>query len=297
MIIPLIVTLFSFFALSAPAAPQHHGDLDSSALFVIPFHLNKPDAVTELPRRLVEISGLGVNPEGNLVAVQDEAAVLYMLDPENGTVDKEIRFGTRGDFEGVEFYSGKYYALRSDGTLFIITLDGDKVRTRKVSMHLGRGCDAEGLVADILLHRMLILCKESAGVKIHNARAIYAFDLSTEKTRKTPWLLLPRDRLRSSLQISKSEFGSFKPSAVAIHPTSGHLYIISSVDRRLIVVTRRGVIIGQHKFKRKDLRQPEGLAFGADGSLFIASEGAGRRGTITRFKPVVSEDDHERVPR
>jgi hypothetical protein len=43
-------------------------------------------------------------------------------------------------------------------------------------------------------------------------------------------------------------------------------------------------VVGASRLRRADHRQAEGLAIGTDGSLLVADEGAGRRGTITVYR-------------
>ena len=257
-----------------------------SLSFVIPYHLDEPEDVYKLPHSLDEISGLAIDPDGRLIAIQDEQAILFFIDPLSGEIKDEYEFGKRGDFEGVEFMNGLYYVLESDGTLFQVEIREGESESSKIKTRLHRGCDAEGLAADVYMYRLLILCKEKAGKGIRNARAVYIFDLQKGKLCKKALNLLSRNAFMSAFDVKKSAFSSFKPSAIAVHPQTGHIYIISSVDRRLVVFNRVGDILGQHEFDKKNMRQPEGLAFGRDGFLYVASEGAGKRGTILRFRPV-----------
>src|SRR5687768_378355 len=82
-----------------------------------PYDFAHPDTVISLPPSLLEISGLGVLPDGRLAAVFDEEGVLFTLDAESGAILDERSFDGTGDYEGVEWAEGATWVLRSNGTL------------------------------------------------------------------------------------------------------------------------------------------------------------------------------------
>ena len=61
--------------------------------------------------------------------------------------------------------------------------------------------------------------------------------------------------------------------------------VLSSVRRMIAVVDRDGRLVAAETFPARLLPQPEGLAFAPDGTLYVASEGAGGRATIARYSP------------
>jgi len=264
--------------------------------YAIPFDLESPTEVYELPHRLAEISDLALASNSLLVAVEDENGVLYFINPGSGKVAAEVRFASRGDYEGVTVFLGDIFVLRSDGTVFRVPeldtvgsatlpkrVDSEKIK----SNILNRRCDAEGFTVNPAGTALWIGCKEKPGRDIDHARAIYAFDPNIDETSEEPVLLIERDFLVQNTSMKRSEFDRFKPSAIAVEPVTGNIYMISSVDRLLLVLSSTGEFLASHKFHKELLRQPEGLAFGPGGSLFIASEGAGKRAVLIRFERTV----------
>ncbi len=67
----------------------------------------------------------------------------------------------------------------------------------------------------------------------------------------------------------------FKPSAAAIHPLTGQLFIISSVNKILVVADKNGVPENVYKISSGVYKQPEGLTFTPEGHMIISNESGG----------------------
>ena len=243
----------------------------------VPYDFSAPAAQSELVEALREVSGIAFLPEGRIAAVQDEAGILYTLDAATGAVVAERPFAGPGDYEDVEHAAGAVWVLGADGTVYEIPDDGSAPREHDTP--LKKKCDAEGLALDGGRDRLLIACKEDPG-EGHNedeVKAVYAFDLSTRTLDPTPVLLLPR----ASLDAAED----FKPSALAVHPRTGEVYVLSSVRNAIAVVNAAGEITSVVDLPEALNAQPEGLAFTADGALYVANEGGDGQGAISRYDP------------
>ncbi|WP_420455343.1 SdiA-regulated domain-containing protein [Rubrivirga sp.] len=244
----------------------------------IPYRLDAPDAVVALPAELREISGLTVLPSGRLGAVQDEAGTIFEIDPATGVIVDRLVFETAGDFEGLATTDDAVWVLRSDGDLYRVARDSTGMPSaRKVETRLKSRNDTEGLAFDAAQNRLLVACKEWPGDDLGRVRAVYAFDLATETMSETPVFALDREAVDSAV--------NFRPSALAIHPTTGGLYVLSSVRRAIAVVGPDGALVGIADLPGDVAPQPEGLAFTADGTLYVSSEGPSGPGTLLRYAP------------
>jgi hypothetical protein len=73
------------------------------------------------------------------------------------------------------------------------------------------------------------------------------------------------------------------PSELWLDGASGHLLLLAARACVIIEVTRDGQVVSVTKLRRSLHRQAEGLAIGADGSLFVSDEAAGEYPTLTRY--------------
>ncbi|MFB3132322.1 MAG: SdiA-regulated domain-containing protein [Rhodothermales bacterium] len=296
------VAMLMLLAVSTPACAresslQAQGSASpSEALAAPPYTFDRPDALFRLPNRLREISGLTVLDDQRLGAVQDEKGKLYVLNLHTGEIEDDPRFDKDGDYEGLARVGDRVFVLRSNGTLYEITnWRAKKLETVKHKTPLSAKYDTEGLVYDEAHARLLIACKEYAGKGLKNRKAIYAFDLETKTLLDEPVFTIDirafteqtdagglNDQIRRAVQPAL-DLSGFKPSALALHPITGELYVLSSVRKALVVLNPAGAMTAVWVLPEKRFRQPEGLAFLPNGDLFIASEGSGKKAVIMRF--------------
>src|SRR5690606_41016141 len=139
------------------------------------------------------------------------------------------------------------------------------------------GCHGEGLGYGPAAGRLRIDCKEDAGPALPGVRAMYAFDLSALERAPTPAFRLERSALDGPSD-------PFKPSAVAVHPRTGDVYVLSASHSALAVLSPEGALLGVVDLPDERYPQPEGLAFGPEGTLYVSTEGRSGAAALLRFR-------------
>ena len=266
-----------------------------------PYNLSNENEKFKLPGKLTEVSGMDWISESEVVMVQDEKGTLYLSDIQKEEVFKKIEFGKDGDYEGIEMVGDDVWVLRSDGKLYQIKNRGKKKQdVEKFKTFLGPENDAEGLGYDKAGNRLLIACKGSPGMapELKGKKAIYAFSLKNQVLMSTPAYVIGEELVRDWAKIKGNDRlldkfmphfdGSgekiFQPSGVAIHPRTGHIYVISAVGKLLVVLDRKsGRLLTIQELTDKDFKQPEGITFLPDGTLLISNEGRKGKGNILSF--------------
>jgi uncharacterized protein YjiK len=265
--------------------------------YTLPYRLDQPDAILELPAELREISGLSLSADGRqLLAVNDEQGKIFFLNPETGAIERSLDFGGKGDYEGIEAVGNDIYVVKSNGTLYRIPEMG-AAETLKTA--LDAEYDVEGLGYDPVQHRLLLACKGRAGKgdQFSHKKAVYAFDLVTRLLAETPAFLIDRaeiaqwkgapagfaNKLSEFFDSSKAA-SAFNPSGIAYCPQDNHLYLIASAGKTLAVLHPDGRLLYACRLNPDLFRQPEGICFGRDGTLYIASEGGKSGGRLLLFK-------------
>lgn len=281
-------------ARSSPVAQPVAGAAANGAAHGAPlgYRLNVPDHTWVLSEALSEISDLTLAPDGeSLWAVHDEKGTLFRISIKDGSVLQTIDFHKKGDFEGVAVVDGKVVAGRSDGVLFVV--DPQNGQTTHFATPLGVACNLEGLAYEPGKSRLLLACKSPIGAKSKRAWAVYSLNLATKELQKEPVFLITRQAIEDYLarhpeqpELTSSIATQFDPSGIAIHPKSGQIYLISTRARLLMVLDPNGALLRIETLDRSIHPQPEGIAFSADGTLFISSEARGKRASLSRFSQV-----------
>jgi len=76
----------------------------------------------------------------------------------------------------------------------------------------------------------------------------------------------------------------FHPSCLSRNPVTGEWYIISAVNRILIVLDEQWRIRNHYPLDAATFKQPEGITFDAAGDLFISNEGQEGDANLLFFK-------------
>lgn len=267
-----------------------------------PYDIYKPAKVFELNDQLREISGLTYYNEKSLLCINDEKGIIYKYHLKKKEITKKYEFDKSGDYEGIEMIDSLVYVLRSDGNIFEVNhLKEKDISSVKQSTFLNAGNDTEGLAYDTESNSLLIACKGNPAKnnRYKGKRAIYKYSLDKKELQHKPSYLIDQAKIRRLLKfngyarfsvrllenINPSQGDlTFQPSAIAIHPISKNLYVLGSVGKLLIVLNPDGKILSIVKLKRKIFRQPEGICFSPDGTMFISNEGKGSKGNILKFK-------------
>ncbi len=302
--------LMSLIFCSAPAEEEEGPtSITLAEGYHFAYDLKEPDQTFKMPKDLEEISGLGITDDGEaLVAVQDENGKLFFINRYNGQVTMEAEFWKDGDYEGVEMVGSTAWVVKSSGTLYEITGPGTpEQKVENYNFFLDGDNDVEGLAYDKAHNRLLLACKAKAGheKEYKHKKGIYAFDLATKTLGEEPVYFVSLDSVNSYLEkdpairklekvvefFDPNEDFDFSPSAIAIHPLTGNIYVASSVGKLLLVLSPSGQIMHIEKLSKKVHPQPEGLAFDPVGTLYISNEGKGDNGLIYRFNYKPGRED------
>lgn len=262
------------------------GQLDSTK-FYFPYNFKIVD-IHQLSSDLIEISGLGLATDGeSLIAVNDEEGKVFFLDKNNGEIIREIYFGQPGDYEGIEMVGDLIYVLRSDGAIFEIDeRDGEsRPEVQEYEILLDEDHNVEGFAYDAARHRLLLACKKNTveGKASKEVKAIYAFDLSNKQISESPVFTINRKDVLFGKEAIIEDWWqealnkSFGPSGLAVDPGSENIYLLSSPGKLVVVLNPSGEVIHIQKLDKKDFKQPEGICFGKDGTLYITSEGNAKK--------------------
>ena len=233
----------------------------------------------DLPKELLEISGLAYVDDSRFACVQDEAGIIFIYNRITNQIEKEIQFASPGDYEGLTLNGNTAYIVRSDGRLFEVDMNIGKSSTKEYSTSLTLQNNVEGLCYDKKNNRLLLAIK---GAETHTKdyKGVYAFDLGTRTFKKDPVLKINVNTEVLNGKKSKKN-KNMNPSAIGIHPITNEYYITDGTKSGLLILDKEGNIKTILNLG-KSFAQPEGITFSPKGEIFISNEGTKQPGNIVK---------------
>ena len=237
-----------------------------------------------LPDRLNEISGLALTDDQRLLTVDDEIAVVYEVDYDDGRLVKAFAFGDptlRADFEGIAVADGLVYLLTSDARVFVAAegADGQRVTFDKFDTELGHNCEFEGLADSPDGDKLYLLCKVRKKGSDIAALSIFAWSIEAREWLQAESVTLPeRDIVRAL------KFDRFSPSGLTVDDRTGNFIIIAARQRSVVEITPDGTLVtARNLLLSARHRQAEGIELTDDRQLLISDEGGNHRARLAVY--------------
>ena len=231
------------------------------------YNLNSPSTMV-LPEVLLEVSGICMKNETDFYAVQDEIGQLYTIN-QKGKITEERKFSGIGDYEDVVLAGRNIVILRSDGALLSFPdsgLPAQEIEKIKLFENLLPSGEYEGLAFDG--KHLYVLCKECG----EEQKYIYGYVLSISEDCQialTGNFKLDTDEIL----VRSTKKKSFRPSAFAFKASTEEWFVVSSVNKVLVVADKEWKVKDIFQLDHDIFIQPEGIVFDNAGNLYISNEG------------------------
>jgi uncharacterized protein YjiK len=238
-----------------------------------------------LSKELEEISGLEWVNEDELWAIEDESSVIYVLNPRTGEIINEQKFAKNEDIEDIMLNDGVAWALQSNGDIYQIDNPlTDKSHTTIYEFHEKGKNDFEAIIKSNQEPVLWLFCKSCNTDKNSKVSSVFSFNLNSMQFERNAKRVLKNDQLKPILREKDFEKIKMQPSAIAYHPIEHRYYLLSSADNWLMVLDQG---LNPKEFYKLDpgiFKQPEGITFSPDGTLFISNEARGGKPNLLIFQ-------------
>jgi len=226
---------------------------------------------TKLPLELDEISGVAYySGDSSVFAINDEKGWLYKL--KKGQPIRRWKFSGGADFEDVVLLDSMFYVLQSNGNILRLSFaEQNKVDVQKYQFPQGDGKNEfEILYYDSKRDKLILMCKDCES---DNKKTLttFSFDTHSGVYSDSSYVV----DIKEVARAMGEEKIKFKPSAASINPKDGLLYIISAINKLIVVTDNDGKFKNVYRIDGAVFKQPEGITFTPAGGMIISNEAAG----------------------
>ena len=235
------------------------------------YNFSKP-YIYKLPTTLDEISGLIFYPkDSGIFAIQDEKGWLFKIHLKNPLQIERWKFSNGADYEDLSLVDSTFYVLKSKGIVEKFKFaTPDSVSLQSFPVGEGKN-EFETLYYDSVMQQLVLICKNC---EQDSRKEVSGFAFDPSSGTFSPSFKIETATIRE--ELGEDDKFRFKPSAAAIHPLTGELYIIASVNRVLVILNKDHSVKNAYKIDPALFKQPEGLTFTPKGDLIISNEVADR---------------------
>lgn len=248
------------------------------------YNITQPQTIS-LGSKLDEISGICWVSDSLMLANNDESGRIFAINLAN-LKDLEYRnfkFGEKGDYEDIVKVDSAIYLLVATGKIVRVTgfQNEDSVKSEVVAELPGIQNEFESLYYDQEVNSLIMLCKDCHKEK-NRIRSAYRFDLSRNELIDSPYYQIQVDQIR---KITENNEADFRPSAAAVNPRDGKVYIVSSIGKLMVVINKKGKVEQAFGISGIMFPQPEGITFSDNGDMYISNEIASEQAsTLLKFR-------------
>jgi uncharacterized protein YjiK len=275
---PFLILLLLFFE----SCDQTTGK--TSPAFTLPNGYS-PDRVERvlLPDDLEEISGIAWQ-ENELLAIEDESSIIYRIDPETGKILKKKKFEKNRDIEDILVRNDTAWVLRSNGNLYqVVNFREKDSQTVIFEFPRAEKRDLEAAVADISEPFIWVFCKVCEWDEDPDRSSFFRFDMETMNFDSLPAGKIEKSQLIGLLAEKDLQHLVIQPSAAAVHPLTQEYFLLSSTGRWLMTLDKAMTPKSLHLLKPSLFKQPEGITFAPDGTLYVSNEARDGRANLLIF--------------
>ena len=225
---------------------------------------------TKLPLELDEISGVAFySSDSSVFAINDEKGWLYKL--KKGQPIRRWKFSAGADFEDVVLLDSVFYVLQSNGNILRLSFaEQNRVAVQRYQFPQGPSKNEFEIVYyDKKREKLILMCKDCES---DNKKTLttFSFDPHTGAYSDSSYVVDIKE-IAKSLGEDKIKF---KPSAASINPRDGLLYIISAINKLIVVTDNDGKFKNVYQIDEAIFKQPEGITFTPGGGMIISNEAA-----------------------
>ena len=248
------------------------------------FDLEHANSIQQLPMGNAPLTHLSMIDSVNYVCIQSQTGNVVLYNIDSNRVSSPLNFGLLKPFRDVIVVDSSLFLFDDDMSVYRSHAPFDSMSTVKL-VDGNTDFKSGGICLHAITHRLFIIKDVPLNDTENSKRAVYTYNLNKTQFIEEPLFTFDVEDLdafaeKNNVKIGffkQDEFGdtihglSFIPTAIAVHPKTNEIYILSSVDKTIAVFNQFGELVNMAVLTDRAFSNPSGMTFNALGDLFISN--------------------------
>jgi len=254
LIVTAMIFLLCFNSCKDQPSPQE----------VSSFEIGTPDLSIALPKQIKNLAGMSCDTSRTLWVINDSDPTLFKVDVLSKKLANQITISNDGDYKGMSYVDGFVYMARNDGFLKRIAVKKNK-SVKTFFNPIEEVKNIGGMCYSKKLNQLLLVDGSSTD---NGVLKIYSFDLEKLVFNENPSITLSMEKVAKQIEADSA----LEPTGLAIHPTSGDLYI-SFNNQEIVIVDKNGTLKNSVQLSQSANGPIGGIEIDKNGSLLVGYQG------------------------
>ncbi len=260
------------------------------------FDLANPSTVSSFPMGVASFTDVTMLDSTHMIGIEPVNGNVMMIDLLNNSIASQLSLGSEFKFVDVSKMDSTLILFDSNSKVHFLLPPYDStsfVSTNETKENFS----TSGICFHESTKRLFLLSEVQEKEEGQFSSFLYAFNLNKRQLREEPLfeinsfaietfainnnLRLPRNKV--TYDGDTVEGLNFTPSALAIHPKTNEIYVLSSDDRTLVVYNQFGDVVNFTVLDAMIFSKPTGMTFQENGDLLITVSDL-MRPSIVRLK-------------
>lgn len=248
------------------------------------FDLINPSAVNSFPMGIAAFSDVTLLDSTHIIGINTMNGNVVLIDLNSNSISSQLSLSSKFNFVDISRMDSTLILLDSDSKVHFLLPPYDS--TSLISMNETKeNFPTSGICFHESSKRLFLLSEVQELQEGQISCFLYAFNLNNRQFKEEPLFEINTSAietfaLNNNLPLPKKTLSfdgdtleglSFNPSAIAVHPKTNEIYVLSSDDRSLVVFNQFGEVKNFTTLDAVLFSKPTGMTFQDNGDLLITN--------------------------
>jgi len=246
------------------------------------FDLQHPNSVRTLPMGVQPFSDVTFLDSTHLIGLNQESGSLFVYDMVENSVSPFLPCDFGSKICNISSIDSTLLLVDDEKHIHFLRAPYDAASLTTLGLE-NEQFEAAGVCFHQESHRLFLMSSNEERTEGYSSSSVYAYNLNQQKLNAQPLFYISGEDIEafaienkliaphSDLSIIDDTLESmnFTPSAIAVHPKTNEIYVLSRADHSLVVFNQFGEIVNFTSLDKTTFSDPSAMTFKKNGDLVI----------------------------